>query len=79
MWQILSGREQDPRYRRLTIDDRRAIVEILRDTKKDVPEYFRVGDTPMDGFRPAWRSSPRRVHGGRECRPERTLVGVSCG
>ena len=39
MWQILSGREQDPRYRRLTVDDRRAIVEILRDTKKDLPSY----------------------------------------
>jgi hypothetical protein len=41
MWQILSGREQDPMYRRLTVDDRRAIVEILRDTKKDLPGYFK--------------------------------------
>ena len=41
MWQILSGRERDARYQRLTIDDRRAIVEILRDTKKDLPGYFR--------------------------------------
>ena len=41
MWQILSGRERDARYQRLTIDDRRAIVEILRDTKKDLPSYFK--------------------------------------
>jgi hypothetical protein len=41
MWQILSGRDQDPRYRRLALDDRRAIVEIVRDTKKNVPDYFR--------------------------------------
>jgi hypothetical protein len=41
MWQILSGREQDPRYQRLTVDDRWAIVEILRDTKKDLPGYFK--------------------------------------
>ena len=41
MWQILSGRDQDTMYRRLTVDDRRAIVEILRDTKKDLPGYFK--------------------------------------
>ena len=41
MWQILSGREQGPKYRRLAVDDRLAIVEILRDTKKDLPGYFK--------------------------------------
>jgi hypothetical protein len=41
MWEVLSGQEQDPRYRTaLTLADRRAIVEILRDTKKDLPPYF---------------------------------------
>ena len=40
MWEILSGREAGPRYVRLTPDDRRAIVEILRDTKKGLPDYF---------------------------------------
>jgi len=41
MWEVLSGREQDPRYRAaLPLADRRAIVEILRDTKKDLPSYF---------------------------------------
>jgi hypothetical protein len=41
MWEVLSGQEQDPRYREaLSLADRRAIVEILRDTKKDLPSYF---------------------------------------
>jgi hypothetical protein len=43
MWDVLSGQEQDPRYRAaLSLADRRAIVEILRDTKKDLPPYFQT-------------------------------------
>ena len=42
MWEILSGAEKDKRYGRLRLQDRRAIVEILRDTKKDLPDYFRT-------------------------------------
>ena len=41
MWEILSGQDANKRYERLTPHDRQAIVEILRDTKKDLPEYFR--------------------------------------
>jgi hypothetical protein len=40
MWEILSGRDGNARYRRLTPGDRQAIVEILRDTKQDLPQYF---------------------------------------
>ena len=40
MWRILSGQERDPVYARLSAVDRRAIIEILRDTKKDLPSYF---------------------------------------
>lgn len=40
MWEVLSGHEKDARYDRMSADDRRAIVEILRDTKKDLPPYF---------------------------------------
>jgi hypothetical protein len=41
MWQVLSGDERGDRYRSaLSPDDRRAIVEILRDTKPDLPAYF---------------------------------------
>ena len=43
MWQVLSGEEQDDRYRAaLSLADRQAIVEILRDTKTDLPAYFQA-------------------------------------
>ena len=40
LWQILSGAELGPRYQHLTLVDRRAIVEILKDTRTDIPPYF---------------------------------------
>lgn len=42
MWQVLSGAERGKKYKRLSLADRRAIVEILRDTKKGLPGYFRL-------------------------------------
>ncbi|WP_410966364.1 hypothetical protein, partial [Salmonella sp. SAL4449] len=42
MWEVLSGREKQPRYRVLSQADRRAIVEILRETKPGLPDYFRA-------------------------------------
>jgi hypothetical protein len=45
MWQILSGKEKGSKYSRLSAADRRAIVEILRDTKAGLPDYF-SRDTP---------------------------------
>ena len=41
MWEILSGQEKEKKYARLSPADRRAIVEILRDTKPDLPGYFK--------------------------------------
>jgi hypothetical protein len=41
LWQVLSGRDKDPRFSRLSAADRQAIVEILRDTQKELPPYFR--------------------------------------
>jgi hypothetical protein len=41
MWEVLSGQETNQRYRSaLSRADRQSIVEILRDTKKDLPRYF---------------------------------------
>jgi hypothetical protein len=41
MWQVLSGGERGDRYRSaLSLADRQAIVEILRNTKRDLPAYF---------------------------------------
>jgi hypothetical protein len=42
LWQVLSGEDKDAVYTRLSAADRRAILEILRDTKKDLPPYFRA-------------------------------------
>jgi hypothetical protein len=41
MWRILSGAEKGKKYARLSLADRRATVEILRETKKGLPVYFR--------------------------------------
>jgi hypothetical protein len=40
LWEVLSGREKRPRYNVLSAADRRAIVEILRETKRGLPAYF---------------------------------------
>lgn len=41
LWEVLSGQENGPRYKTaLPLAERRAIVEILRDTKADLPGYF---------------------------------------
>jgi hypothetical protein len=37
IWRVLAGEEAS----RISSGDRRAIAEILRDTKKDLPAYFR--------------------------------------
>ena len=39
---IVESSKQDGRYTVLSTADRRAIVEILRDTKKDLPDYFKA-------------------------------------
>jgi hypothetical protein len=40
MWQVLSGRDRAAKYARLSPNDRNAILEILRATKKELPDYF---------------------------------------
>jgi hypothetical protein len=42
MWEILSGKEKDKKYARLSRDDRKAIVDILRETDKGLPDYFQL-------------------------------------
>jgi hypothetical protein len=41
MWNILSGRIDDPKYASTSHADREAVIEILQDTKSDLPKYFR--------------------------------------
>ena len=40
MWAILSGKVTDAEYSKLSPADRRAVIEILRDTKKGLPRYW---------------------------------------
>jgi len=40
LWEVLSGADRDGRYARLSLDSRRDILDILRDTKSDLPSYF---------------------------------------
>jgi hypothetical protein len=49
MWDVLSGRDTNKVYARLSLADRRAIVEILRETKKGVPEYFLNASSRREG------------------------------
>ena len=41
LYVILSGTEGTPRYSRLSQADRQAVIDILRETKRDLPAYFR--------------------------------------
>jgi hypothetical protein len=40
MWRILAGEATEAKYEDLAPGDRRAVLEILRETKKDLPDYF---------------------------------------
>jgi len=41
LWEIVSGQDDDPTFAHLTPEDRRAIYEILLDTKPDLPDYWK--------------------------------------
>jgi hypothetical protein len=41
LWDVLSGKDTSAPFKHIATDERQAIVEILRDTKTDLPSYFR--------------------------------------
>ena len=41
LWQVLSGEDQSQEFAHLSAADRRAILEILRDTKQGLPSYWK--------------------------------------
>jgi hypothetical protein len=43
LFEVLSGQDRGSDFRHLSTDDRQAILEILRETKPNLPEYFRGG------------------------------------
>ena len=42
LWDVLSGSDTAAKYRKLAVADRTAVIEILRDTKSDLPAVFRA-------------------------------------
>ena len=42
LYDVLTGREQSDKFKRLSADDRRAVLEILRETKPGLPAYFKT-------------------------------------
>jgi hypothetical protein len=40
LWQVLSGEDRAAKYAHLSAADRQSIVDILRDTKKELPAYY---------------------------------------
>jgi hypothetical protein len=41
LWEILTGQDQTKAYASLTAADRKAVLEILRDTKQGLPDYWK--------------------------------------
>jgi hypothetical protein len=41
LWRVLSGQEPSKPYAQIPLADRRAVVDILRETKKGLPDYFK--------------------------------------
>ena len=42
LWDVLTGKDQSPEFARRTPEERKAILEILRDTKPGLPEYWKA-------------------------------------
>ncbi len=42
LYDVLTGKDQSKTFARLSTDDRQAVLEILRDTKPNLPEYWKT-------------------------------------
>lgn len=40
LWEVLTGRDRSGKFEKLSAEDRKAIFEILLDTKKGLPDYY---------------------------------------
>jgi hypothetical protein len=73
MWEILSGREKGVKYAKLTSGDRQAVIEILRDTKKDFPTIS-LGRFAKSVRSLGAQDPPRNLPGRRMLRLPRSLL-----
>jgi uncharacterized protein with ATP-grasp and redox domains len=42
LYDVLTGRDQSDKFKKLSAEDRRAVLEILRETKPGLPGYFKT-------------------------------------
>jgi hypothetical protein len=42
LYDILTGKDKDPQFSKLTPEDRQAVLEILRETKPGLPDYWKT-------------------------------------
>jgi hypothetical protein len=40
LWLVLTGQNQDKEFAAITAEERKAVLEILRETKENLPDYF---------------------------------------
>jgi hypothetical protein len=45
LWEVLSEQETNSKFKNLSSADRKAILEILRETKQGLPDYWSAGQT----------------------------------
>jgi hypothetical protein len=43
LYDVLSGKDTSPKFAKLSADDRRNVLEILRATKHGLPDYWKAG------------------------------------
>jgi hypothetical protein len=46
LYDVLTGKDQSKKFARLSVEDRRAVLEIVRQTKPGLPAYWAAGSTP---------------------------------
>ena len=42
LWDILSGKDADPEFQKIPSETKQAILEILIDTRKGLPAYWKL-------------------------------------
>lgn len=42
LWQVVSGEDVSPEFKSISVETRAAIRDILLETKKDLPAYWRL-------------------------------------
>jgi len=78
LYDVLSGKEQSEAYERLTPAMRRAILEILRDTKKDLPDNWKndkdvARDERRGNFGAQWHNTRSN---GADLQPDCAFVRI---